>query len=137
MTNPQDNQGPVDHKTWRTFDLDEVKRFAWDICREVAEKGSYNDPWVFQDFLMASKLKAYKSHDKTTVDSFFNDNNIYMPLLEQVIEEVVTWGFFSKTNDATEIQDAVYVPTQKIKDYAHILKHFQSGELGKIEEYKI
>jgi hypothetical protein len=31
---------PVDHKTWRTFDLDETKRFAWDICREVAEKGS-------------------------------------------------------------------------------------------------
>jgi hypothetical protein len=128
---------PVDHKTWRTFDLEDVKRFAWDICREVVEKGTNNDSWVFQDFLMASKLKAYKSHDKTTVDSFFNNNNIYIPFLEQVIGEVVTSGFFSKTNDATEIQDAVYKPTQRIRDYVRTFNRIQSGELGKIEEYEI
>lgn len=77
MTGSQNNHNPIDHQTWRTFDFADVKRFAWDICKGVAEKGSYNDPWVFHDFLTASRLNAYKSHDNTTVDSFFNNNNIY------------------------------------------------------------
>jgi hypothetical protein len=70
-------EDPVDIETWRTFELAAVKRFAWDACREVLLNGSYSDPWTFRGFLTASKRKAYKSHDKTTVDSFFNNNNTY------------------------------------------------------------
>jgi hypothetical protein len=47
---------PVDHQTWKTFGWADVKRFAWDACREVALSKSYSDPWVFQDFLLASKI---------------------------------------------------------------------------------
>jgi hypothetical protein len=72
--------GPVDNDTWRTFDFADVKRFAWDACREVAVNETYTVPWTFQDFLTFSKRRAYKSDDKTTVDSFFNNNNIYIPL---------------------------------------------------------
>jgi hypothetical protein len=66
----------VDNETWKIFGWADVKRFAWDACREVADKETYTVPWTFQDFLTASKRKAYKSDDNTTVDSFFNNNNI-------------------------------------------------------------
>ena len=84
--------GPVDNKTWRTFDFADVKKFAWDACREVAVNETYSVPWTFQDFLTASKRKAYKSDDRTTVDSFFNNNNIYISFIEEIIKEVVFWG---------------------------------------------
>jgi hypothetical protein len=128
---------PLDHETWKTFEWAAVKRFAWDACIEVAVKGTYNDPWTFQDFLTVSKRKAYKSHDKTTVDSFFNNNNIYIPFIEEIIKEVVFWRFFSQKNGTIEVEEAVYLPTQKLKDYAHIFNHFQDGELDKIEDYNI
>jgi len=32
--------------------------FAWDACKEVVEKKTYNEPWAFQDFLTASKRYA-------------------------------------------------------------------------------
>ena len=67
---------PVDEQTWRTFGWADVKRFAWDACRHVVINQSYDKPWVFQDFLLASKRTAYKSNDKVTVDLFFNNNNI-------------------------------------------------------------
>jgi hypothetical protein len=127
---------PVDHHTWKTFEWAAVKRFAWDACREVAEKGTYNDPWTFQDFLLGSKRYAYKSHDKTTVDSFFNNNNIYTPFLEEVIKEVLFWNFFSQTNDATEIQEGVYLPTQRLRDNAQVFIDFVDGEIDKVESYR-
>jgi hypothetical protein len=85
---------PVDNETWRTFDLAEVKRFAWDACREVAVKENYTEPWTFQDFLTVSKREAYKSDKRTTVDSFFNNNNFYTPFIEEIIKDVVFWDSF-------------------------------------------
>ena len=67
---------PIDRRTWRTFDWADVKRFAWDACREVALNEKYHDSWTFRDFLTVSKRKALKSDSSTTVDSFFNNNNI-------------------------------------------------------------
>jgi hypothetical protein len=128
---------PVDSETWRTFDWADVKKFEWDACREVATKETYNDPWSFQDFLMASKRKAFKSDDMTTVDSFFNDNNIYRPFIEEIIKGVVFLGFFSKQDENAELENAVFMPTQKIRGYASVLRHFQDGELDKIEGFKI
>jgi hypothetical protein len=77
----------VDNETWRIFSIAEVRRFAWDACKEVANKEIYNEPWTFQDFLTASKRYALKAHGKTTVDSFFNNNNIYRPFIEEVIKK--------------------------------------------------
>src|SRR5947208_633684 len=116
-----DNQ-PIDNQTWRTFGWADVKRFAWDACREVVLNQGYADSWVLQDFLAVSKRKAYKSDNKTTVDSFFNNNNIYIPFLEEVIKEVIFWKFFSKLNDATEMEDTVYSPTDRIKEYAQVFE---------------
>jgi hypothetical protein len=102
-------KSPIDRQTWRTFEWAAVKRFAWDACREVVLNGSYNEPWTFQDFLTVSKRMAYKSDDRSTVDSFFNNKNIYRPFLEEIIKEVVFWGFFSSssgTNNVTEIEEA-------------------------------
>jgi hypothetical protein len=127
---------PVDRETWRTFEWAAVKRFAWDACRDVAERGTYSDPWTFGDFLLASKRYAYKSHDKTTVDSFFNRNNIYIPFLEEIIKELVFWGFFSQANNAAEIEEAVYLPTQKLRDYAQVFKDLLDGEIDKVESYR-
>jgi hypothetical protein len=42
---------------------------------------------------------GYKSDDRTTVDSFFNNNNIYIPFLEEIIKELVFWGFFTKMSN--------------------------------------
>jgi hypothetical protein len=61
----------------------------------VTKSGEYHEPWTFQDFLLASRPMAYKSDNMTTVDSFFNDNNIYIPFLEEVIKDLIFWGFFS------------------------------------------
>jgi hypothetical protein len=126
---------PVDHETWRTFSFADVKRFAWDACREVALKESYTEPWTFQDFLTVSSRKAYKSDDKTTIDSFFNNKNIYAPFIEEIIKEVVHYGFFSKTNDATEIEEAVYLPTPRIAQYADGFRKYDDGEIDKVESY--
>lgn len=78
---------------------------------------------------------GYKSDDRTTVDSFFNNNNIYIPFLEEIIKELVFWGFFTKMSNSSEIEESVYLPTQKIRDYAHIFEHFQDGDIDKIESY--
>jgi hypothetical protein len=133
-------KSPIDRQTWRTFEWAAIKRFAWDACREVVLNGSYNEPWTFQDFLTVSKRMAYKSDDRSTVDSFFNNKNIYRPFLEEIIKEVVFWGFFSSssgTNNVTEIEEAVYLPTQRIRDYAQIFEYFQDGEIDKVESYRI
>ena len=50
---------PVDDEAWRTFSSADVKRFAWDACREVAVNEIYTEPWTFQEFLTASKREAY------------------------------------------------------------------------------
>gem|GEM_PF-2103477 len=42
----------------RIFSFKEVRMFAWDACKEVVEKKTYNEPWAFQDFLTASKRYA-------------------------------------------------------------------------------
>jgi hypothetical protein len=97
--------GPVDNNTWRTFDFADVKRFAWDACREVAVNETYTEPWTFQEFLTVSKREAYKSHKKTTLDLFSNKNNIYRTFIEEIIKEVVHWRFFTKSNDATEMDE--------------------------------
>jgi hypothetical protein len=128
---------PVDNSTWRTFGWADVKRFAWDACREVASNQKYSDPWVFQDFLTFSKRKAYKSDNSETIDSFFNNNNIYRPFLEEVINELVFWKFFSKSNHTTEVEDSVYFPTGKISEFEKVFKYFQDGEIDKIETYRV
>ena len=126
---------PVDNETWRTFSFAEVKRFAWDACKEVADKENYTDPWTFQDFLTVSRRKAYKSDDRTTVDSFFNINNIYRPFIEEIIKEVVFGGFFTKAIDAAEIDEALYKPTQRLRQFAHIFRQYGDGDIDKVDTY--
>jgi hypothetical protein len=127
--------GPVDNNTWRIFDFADVKRFAWDACREVAVNETYTEPWTFQEFLTVSKREAYKSHKKTTLDSFFNNNNIYRPFIEEIIKEVVYWGFFSKSNDATEMDEAIYLPTPRVEEFAEIFRDYHDGDIGNVESY--
>jgi hypothetical protein len=126
---------PVDNQTWRTFSWTEAKRFAWDACRKVALEETYTEPWTFQDFLSASRRRAYKSDDRTTVDSFFNDNSIYRPFIEEVIKEVVHWGFFSQMNEATEMDEAVYLPTPRLAEFAQQFRKYDDGEIDKVETY--
>jgi len=127
----------IDEQTWRTFGWADAKRFAWDACREAALNESYDKPWVFHDFLLASKRMAYKSNNKVTVDSFFNNNNIYLPFLEEVIKELLFWQFFSKLSNTTEIEDTVYLPTNKIRQYQDVFNYYQDGEINNIETYHV
>jgi hypothetical protein len=54
-----------------------------------------------------------KSDDRTTVDSFFNNNNIHIPFLEEIIKELVFWGFFTKMSNSIEVEETVYYPHRK------------------------
>jgi hypothetical protein len=43
--------------------------------------------------------------------------------------------FFSKSNDATEMDEAIYLPTPRIEEFAEIFRDYHDGDIGNVESY--
>jgi hypothetical protein len=70
------------------------------------------------------------------VSTIFSRKGCFANVAEEIIKELVFWGFFSQANNAAEIEEAVYLPTQKLIDYAQVFKDLLDGEIDKVESYR-